>query len=708
MIEPLKGLDGHAPEHGNLPTHPLVVQASALQNESIGSFWEIELDDAKKSTLDAPPADPFTPLAKKPEPSKQFPTAAGTSHFRASVSLPATSVRLADTGSARLVRSLTKLVAALLPNQTSEDSTTILRSDGVPAPGGVELDFIGIGRNRFVRRESLSLRDGRFIAPDRQLSRFPTYALSGRHQDIVLSGSTIRIFLDGPVREEHPADIRTAREKDEALRDLLDRGASSEHLKPADREVLSRAAELVKLLASGSLDADEIDVARATLIGITDRTPIIEAIPALLREDPVYAEELRTSAERATEEALDKIEKDFAAPRKEAESQLAAARETLESLKREAALASERLRAFNESAASAKAGFKNDLEEAVIQFLGEGAIDLSDRVSALESKHEAAEGRVQEPRIEVDDLLADDRLIQRIVSVVRSQDSTGIIGSTPLRPRAENASARSSSLRGWAQKAEVSFASLAAALGVAMSGRVPMLYGPHADQAAEAVCKAIVGGDGFASIHCDPTMISLADLIGRQDEFFAPFKDAIKTARETPDLLIPVLLHNINYAPCQFWLSAIAKRRGATPIPRNMIVLATIAVDDLRVGVPQGHWMHLVPLSAEHSQAEDQTVAGSNPEAFMHTHWPYCPPAEGPFPSGVTKALLQVARRACGTSFVPEVAHDADTLLKTVCGYLELDPVDVERGFEKPLRWGRRADLAADDAIVQAIEILKG
>ena len=696
ILEAVAPSDGIGQELGHLPSHPFVVRSGALYADIPGSFWDVELEEEKKQA----------PTSASHESRALFSKPAGQRNLHSSVSFPSVQIPAMDLSSPRLLRNFTKLAVALLVSETSETPASRLRFEGIAAPIGIEVDFVGIDKNRFVRLENLELRTGRLFAKELQLARFPTFALSGKHHDVFLSGQVPQDFQTTVQAPKNIPSISGRRLKGMRHSAIFSREAPRRiDLK---RRIAKFSRERRSLSSSWCLDLSMRKRSRSrrqTIAGIVDRTPIVEAIPSLLRQDPTFADEVRTAIEDARQKALAELDNEFDEPRRKAETELTVARETLENLKRETSLASERLQAFDASAASAKAAFKNDIEEAVIQFLGEGAIDLADRVTALEVASEP-DDRTADSFAAVDRILADDRLIERIASAVRARDDGEPNEMAPDRALDEDGVGRSNSLRAWAYEAALQYPLLSAILAVSMSARVPVLYGPAADRAAEAICMAVAGGDAFATVHCDPTLISFGDLIGRQGEFFTPFKDAIETANACPELLIPVLLRNVNYAPCQFWLGAIAERSAVTPLPRNMIVVATLATDDVKVAIPEAFWQHLIPFAVEHLPSESQKAAPADLVTIKSKRWPYRSPAAGPFPSGLTSALLRVARKACGVSFDAEIAQEADTLLKTACGYLELYPEDIERGFHIPLQWKRRRNFAEDEEIARSIEIL--
>ncbi len=696
IIEPIRASDASGNEHGLMPSSPFTVRSAALQNESPGTFWDIELDAEKKPSVEHTVSDASVLLARP----------GGTQHFHSSVSLPTTSFALPDGGPTRTARSVSRLVVALLPDRSAQSPASVLRLDGILAPSAIEADFFGIGPDLFVRRDALTIQSGRHFAPERQAGRFPAFTLSGRHHDIVLSGRSLRIFMDDPSIQSRPVDIRTGAEKDQALRDLLEKAASSGRLDAGDREILARAAHLVDALSSDGLAAEELEVARATLADIVDRTPIIEALPKLLREDPAFSEDLRSSTERARQELIEKIEEEFTGPRREAETELADARRALEEAKRELSLAAERSRAYADATASAMAEMKASIEEAVIAFLGESAMDLATRVSSLES---GSTQRETAPDIDliVDRLLDAPASLARVASALASATAETERTERGSRPKASSPQDRAGSLRMWAYDAHMQFSDLMIMFVASITWRVPMLAGPHRDAAAEAICNAVGGGEHYV-VHCDPTMVSFADLVGRKGDFFTPFSDAIEEAAENSDILVPVLLRNINYAPCQFWLQALADRKDGYPLPRNLVVISTLADDGGRVGIPEALWDHLVPITASRPSGDAPTSALPDAQAYKSMQWARAKAGTGPIPEGLMQAAQRACRAACGATFDTSIAQDGHLLLTTAAAYLDLDPDDIRLGFEAALRWKLRAERSDDELIAKTIDILKG
>ncbi|NMG38935.1 hypothetical protein GRZ55_06730 [Chelativorans sp. ZYF759] len=696
IVEPIRASDASGNDHGLVSSAPFTVRSSVLQNESPGTFWDIELDTGKKPSAENPAPESPVLLARP----------GGTKHFHSSVSMPSASFALPDGDSPRTPRTVSKLVVALLPDRSGESPASTLRLDGISAPSDIEADYLGIGHDLFVRRDALTIQSGRYFAQIRRTERFPAFALTGRHHDIVLSGRSLRIFMEDPSVQSRPVDIRTRTEKDQALRDLLERTASSGRLDASDREVLARAANLVGSLSRGGLDADELEVAKATLADIVDRTPVVEAIPKLLRDDPAFSEDLRSSMENARREALVNIEEEFVVPRREAEAELADARRALENAKRDLSLARERSRAYADATASAKAEMKSNVEEAVIAYLGESAVDLATRVSSLESG-----GTLRETSPDID--LIVDRLLEgpgslaRIASALASANAETERTERRSRPSASNPEDRAGSLRMWAYDAHVQFADLVIAFVASMTWRVPTFVGPHRDAAAEAICNAVGGGEHYV-VHCDPTMISFADLVGRKGDFFTPLRNAIEEATENADVLVPVLLRNINYAPCQFWLQALADRKDGYPLPRNLLVISTLAEDGGRIGIPETLWDHLVPLTANRPSGDAPTSPLPDAEAYKSMQWTRAKDGTRIIPEGLMHAALNVCRAACGSAFDTSIAHDGHSLLTTAVAYLDLEADDIRQGFEAALHWKRRSERSDDELIAETINILKG
>lgn len=692
IVETIHVSDPAGTDHGLFTSHLFRVQSTALRAECSGTFWELDLDEEKKPASERSLIDQSV-LLSRPNEAKSF---------LSSVSLPRATLPLAEAGPLRTVRNLAKLNVAILSDAPPENLATILRLQGISAPSDIQADFLGIGHDLFVRREALTLESGRFFAPVHQAARFPAFALSGRHHDIILSGKRLRLFLEDPVVQSRPVDIRTKEEKDQALRELFARSAFSAQITKNDREILMKAAELVSSLASGTLDADELQIARATISGIVDRTPVIEAIPRLLRDDPSFTEDIRASMESARREALQKVEEEFVAPRREAEAELAETRLALADAERDLSLISERSRAYADATTSAKAEIKADIKEAVIAYLDEGKMKFAKPISSLQ-----ADGTNFDVDMIVDRLLDSPESVERIATVLASENVEAKNTERQSRPCASTLAARADSLRMWADDAHVRYTDLVTAFALSMTWRIPSFFGPDRDAAAEVVCNAVGGGEYYV-VHCDPTMISLADLVGREGDFFTPLRDAIEEATGNADVLVPVLFRNINYAPCQFWLQALADREDGYPLPRNLLVLSTLAQDSSRVAVPESLWDYLIPLAATRLSDDATSSPLPDTEAYKSMPWARGRADTGPVSDGLVGVALGASKKASGKAPDAAIAKDAHSLLMTAAAYLDLDPDDIKLGFEVALCWKRREEQSEDELIAKAIDILKG
>ncbi len=121
---------------------------------------------------------------------------------------------------------------------------------------------------------------------------------------------------------------------------------------------------------------------------------------------------------------------------------------------------------------------------------------------------------------------------------------------------------------------------------------VPVLVGNEASSAAIDIATAIAG-EAAAVVFCDPTKVSLADLLIDEQ---SGLQAAINDCRNHPDTLGAVALCNLTSGPCEYWLPQIVEMRRVGRLPRNLAVIASAAADGSRISVPNAALRHLFPL----------------------------------------------------------------------------------------------------------------
>ena len=152
---------------------------------------------------------------------------------------------------------------------------------------------------------------------------------------------------------------------------------------------------------------------------------------------------------------------------------------------------------------------------------------------------------------------------------------------------------------------------------------VPVILGADGAAAAVDIVTALAG-ERAAVVFCDPTRVSLADLLLDQN---SGLQAAIDDARRHPEILAAVALCGITNGPCEYWLPQIVEMRRAGRLPRNLAVVASAGTDGTRVPVPGSVLRHLFPLTPANP---------ASPGAVAHQ-------GAWPAPEGIEKSRLEAA-----------------------------------------------------------------
>ncbi|TBA20984.1 hypothetical protein ELH66_08240 [Rhizobium ruizarguesonis] len=137
---------------------------------------------------------------------------------------------------------------------------------------------------------------------------------------------------------------------------------------------------------------------------------------------------------------------------------------------------------------------------------------------------------------------------------------------------------------------------------------VPVLVGNGSAGIAADIVTAM-GGDSAAVVFCDPTRISLFDLV-RDDA--NGFGRAIEAANANPDVIVPVALCGLTNGPCEYWVPQLVEMRRIGRLPANLALIASAGTDGLRVSVPKSVLRYLFPMAVERTDFRSKVeYAGS-------------------------------------------------------------------------------------------------
>lgn len=481
----------------------------------------------------------------------------------------------------------TRLTVGYSPRDMShKDLVERLRAGRLDIPSQGTVDAIEVRPKTWLVSGFIRQTSGSYgLSPQVPIRAVQSVAIEGKPDWIQLA-SGLSVFRSPP--KWSPATEADLRPDEEILRsaeEWLARAAAA--ASQADGSGPIDLAGLLKARIAGTVGTDEREDLASALRVLSSRASLLEVIPQLLSHDPDWHKKLQdfegAERERLSKEVGERLES-------EAEEE----RKRLEELRIQVADAETRL----VSAAHREVLLRNESEkhEAMLQE------KIAEAARRLENGHS---GQSQALLAEVGRLRAEVAELARAAEKASAAEVppplavTAAPAAPPPAPAAtaEEAPAMANDetrLRILRELANDSGLSLAEVVGVLLHSTedFPVLLGERAAVVA-AHFAAAVGGSDAAVVFCDPTRISLSDLLG--DEL-SGFAKAVETARKRPDVLVPVAFCGITNGPCEYWLPQIVEMRRLGRIPRNTAFIASAGTDGMRVSVPKSALRYLFPI----------------------------------------------------------------------------------------------------------------
>ncbi|WP_143348300.1 hypothetical protein [Ensifer adhaerens] len=422
-----------------------------------------------------------------------------------------------------------------------------------------------------------ALPAGRYGLRQPSLRSVDTAALENRPETIKL-GNGLVVFLSPPKwSEPKGTDLRS----EEEIRQSVERWLSR------SKEVLSlpggagsmEPAELLRLLADRAI-SDEEKADLASIAGhLSKRSELADILPVILGRDPAFRGRLAAFEESERTRLRTELEERLLRETEVERARLAA-------LRTEVADAEAKLATFSHREALLRSETEKH-EETLRSLLVSAAEGIRS-----ESSREAAAIRDEVARLR-DDMAqiatAVPAAAEPVAPVpVAAEQSEGPI---PAAPPLASDEQRQKTLDALAVATGLTLSEMAAVVATA-TDVVPVVLGPDSAAAAVDIATAFAGNDA-AVVFCDPTKISLTDLLN--DEH-SGLREAIDKAKERPEALFAAALCSITSGPCEYWLPQIIAMRRVGRLPRNLALVASAGVDGLRVPIPDSTLRHLFPL----------------------------------------------------------------------------------------------------------------
>lgn len=498
--------------------------------------------------------------------------------------------------------SATKLIVGYSPQDGSNDETLVALSQGtLHIPLETTVSAIEVRPGQWLTSGFDALPSGRYSLKRAPLRSVATVALENSPEMIRL-GYGLVVFASNPKWSEPKCtDLRAEEEIFQSVERWLSRATAAVTL-PAGSMA---PAELLRLLADRAVSDEEKADLAAVAGHLSMRTELADILPEILGRDAGYKDMIARFGEaekiRLRAELEDQLRRETEADR----ARLAALRE-------EVATAEAKLATFSHREALLRTETEKHEET------------LRDRIASAaegiksDSSRETAMIREEVARLR-DDMaqIAAAPAPTAPMPVVAPQPEEAA-PPPPLPPFASDEQ-RQKTVRELSVATGLTQSEVAAviALGVDV---VPVLVGTEAAAAVVDIATAIAGVDA-AIVFCDPTKLSLADLLNDEN---SGFKVAIDVARARPEMLAAAALCGITNGPCEYWLPQIIEMRRVGRLPRNLALFASAGSDGMRISIPDTALRHLFPVAAgklaRPGAAKFEGLwpsAGSDPERFQ-------------------------------------------------------------------------------------------
>jgi hypothetical protein len=493
--------------------------------------------------------------------------------------------------------SITRLTAGFSPSNLSKKQIIEhLRVGDLVAPGTV-IEAIEVNPEVWIRTGFTRFGNQRYGFAHGTRTRSVGIVRLANRPDTMRLPSGLVLFLDAP--RWGPTTTADLRPEEEILRSAdawIARIASAVTEAPPDRT--EEAANIVRSWIASSISLDEKADLESAFSLLSVRQNLLSLVPQFMAADKEWQKRLREVGAAEEAQVRETIENSMRAETEQLASEIERlraaadeARDGLEKLVLRETLLRDATREHDarlrEMIADAARSVGQDAISATKRVEDDVAA-LRDEISRIEQIHS------QPPAQQSPENPPQEQLLNEAPQAVDSVDVLITIAPATKRRAIIEQVASASCLR-----AEELMASLAIA-----PDAIPVLVGSSAATVATDLAFGI-GGERSGVVFCDPTHVTLADLL-RED--FSGFGEALKSARQTPDLIVPVALCGITRAPCEFWLPQLVEMRRVGRLPRNLLFIATAGTDGMRIDIPNSVLRYLFPLEIGNTASAAEIV----------------------------------------------------------------------------------------------------
>lgn len=452
-----------------------------------------------------------------------------------------------------------------------------LLEGGLHVPLDASVSVIEVQSDHWLTSGFESLPSGRYKLRQQSLRSVTTSVLKSSPETMKL-GNGLVVFVSPPKwSDPKETDLRSEEEIHQSV----------EHWLSRSKEVLSlpggahslEPAELLRVLAVRAISEEEKADLASIAGSLSKRSELADILPEILGRDPAFRGKLAAFEEsertRLRTELAERI-------RKETEGESA----RLAALRIEVADAETKLATFSHR----EALLRNETEKHE-EALRSRIANAADGIRS-DSSRETAAIRDEVARLR-------DDMIQIAAAVPAAAEP--VVPAPVVAEQSEDTIAAATALASDDQR-QKTFNELAVATGLTFSEMaavvaaatdvVPVVLGPDSAAAAVDIATALAGDDA-AIVFCDPTKISLTDLLN--DEH-SGLRKTIDKAKERPEALFAAAICSITSGPCEYWLPQLIAMRRVGRLPRNLALIASAGADGLRVPIPDSTLRYLFPL----------------------------------------------------------------------------------------------------------------
>ncbi len=557
----------------------------------------------------------------------------------------------------RSIKDPVRLLVGFRPSADDQAETAACLFAGtLKSPLRRPVDAIEVAPREWIRSLDFAERSG-FFELRIEKSAVPIWSIDSRSTPIE-AGNGIVLFPEGVrFKGPHVRDFRTDEEVVQDTDRWLARISDSLNSSDEDRARIDELRGLLQKYAKETIQDREINDLSATLKILEKRPIFIDMLPEILARDKGWAKKIKAVVDARVQTIVNEFEARFTNEAAEKRKTILELDAVLTERRSALALIAERERAYRDSIADVERTISAKVTEELSARSANAVTSTATMEDLLELKAEIE--RLSRPREEVHEPVA----------------------TNPSAFPTTSKNERLDQMRNLAKTPSMSASKLALAVSLASCGVLPVFVGSMSDRFAIRLGSCISGSFG-AVVFCDPTLVSIGDILSRSNGNSA--SSAVDFARAHPDAMVAVILCGLTRAPCEFWLPAIFDGWRVGLLPENLRFFATASPDGIRVPMPKSLLASIVPL--EISGDWNCTDTRSATTAL----WPY--------PRNISTAASELRGVVFDALDVPD--KSLRSLLGDICRHADAIGIDNIEEFVGALRecvqwWGDDADAKA-------------